>query len=343
MKQSRDSRAIRLIGADDPVPEDCRNAVVAIGNFDGMHRGHQALLKVARNAARERGSRFGILTFEPHPRTFFRPDDPVFRLSPLKLKARLAGALEAGFLAPLGFDRAFAALEAEEFVRRILVGRFAPSEIVTGYDFHFGHGRKGNTALLKTLGASLGFGVSVVEQVTDEEGVAPFSSSAIRAALRHGHIAAAARQLGYWWTVLGEVVEGDRRGRSIGFPTANLVLEQGAEPLEGIYAVWVRIDDEPGRPARRGAGYVGTRPTFATDRRFLEVHILDFDSDLYGKTIAVEFIAFIRPDRAFEGPEALTRQIKADCKAVADVLETIGRDDPMRRFPLGRLQAEGAL
>jgi riboflavin kinase/FMN adenylyltransferase len=332
-----------LLTGHDPVPDACRNGVIAIGNFDGVHRGHQALLALAHDAARERQASFGLVTFEPHPRTFFRPEDPVFRLSPLPLKARLAAALGARVVAVLTFDRAFASVEPEAFVGDILVGRFAAAQVVTGHDFHFGRGRRGNAAMLKSLGKSLGFAVATVEQVTDDNGVAPVASSSIRAALRHGHVEAAAHQLGYWWTVMGDVVAGDGRGQSLGYPTANLVLEPGCEPKEGIYAARVRIDDEPGRPARLGAAYIGTRPTFASGRRFLEVHLLDYSGDLYGHTLAVEFIAFVRPDQAFEGPEALTRQMDADCRAIAAILDDCGRDDPMRRYRLGRLQAEGAL
>ena len=332
-----------LVTGHDPLPEACRNGVVAIGNFDGVHRGHQALLALAGDVAAKARAPFGLVTFEPHPKTFFRPEDPVFRLSPLPLKARLIAALGGRFVAALAFDRAFAALEPEAFVREVLVDRFAVAHVVTGYDFHFGRGRKGDAATLRSLGKALGFAVSSVEQVTDEDGFAPIASSAIRAALRHGHVEAAAHQLGYWWTVLATVVAGDGRGRSLGFPTANLVLEPGCEPKEGIYAARVRIDGEPGRPARPGAAYIGTRPTFASERRFLEVHLLDYAGDLYGRTLAVELMAFVRPDQAFDGPEALRRQMDADCRTIAAILDGLGHNDPMLRHRLGQLQAEGAL
>lgn len=332
-----------LVTGDQPLPDSCRGGVVAIGNFDGVHRGHQALLRQAADTAAERGAPFGLVTFEPHPRTFFRPEDPVFRLTPLPLKSRLVAALGAGLVVALTFDRAFAALEPEEFVRDILVGRLAAAHVVTGYDFHFGRGRKGNAAMLNALGRDLGFEVSSIEQVTDENGVAPVASSAIRAALRHGNVEAAAHQLGYWWTVLGEVVAGDGRGRDLGYPTANLALEPGCEPKEGIYAVRVGIEGERGRPARPGAAYIGTRPTFATNRRFLEVHLLEFSGDLYGRTLAVEFIAFVRPDQVFEGAEMLKLQMDDDCRAIGVILDDLRRNDPMQRYRLGRLQAEGAL
>jgi len=338
-----ETRGAALITDHDPVPDTCRDGVIAIGNFDGVHRGHQALLALASDAAHARRTPFGLITFEPHPRTFFRPEDPVFRLSPLPLKARLVAALGAGFVAALNFDRAFASLEPEAFVRDVLVGRFAAAHVVTGYDFHFGRGRRGNAAILASLGKALGFELSSIEQVTDEDGVAPIASSAIRAALRHGHVEAAAHQLGYWWMVMGDVVAGDGRGRALGYPTANLVLEPGSEPKEGIYAVRVRIDGEPGRPAHPGAAYIGTRPTFASDRRFLEVYLIDYAGDLYGRTLAVEFMAFVRPDQAFDGPEALKRQMDADCRAIAALLADLECNDPMLRYRLGHLQAEGAL
>jgi riboflavin kinase / FMN adenylyltransferase len=341
--QGLEARRTTLLTGHDPLPDACRNGVIAIGNFDGVHRGHQALLALARDAARDHQSAFGLLTFEPHPRTFFQPEDPVFRLSPLPLKARLAAALDARFITVLTFDRPLASLEAEAFVSDVLVGRLAAAHLVTGYDFHFGRGRKGDTATLKALGKSLGFAVSTVEQVTDDNGVAPVASSAIRAALRHGHVEAAAHQLGYWWTVMGDVVAGDGRGQSLGYPTANLVLEPGCEPKEGIYAVRVRIDDEPGRPQRPGAAYIGTRPTFASGRRFLEVHLLDYAGDLYGRTLSIEFVAFVRPDQAFAGPEPLRRQMNADCQAIAAIVHGLGHNDPMRRYPLGLLQAEAGL
>lgn len=332
---------MRVIADEEAVPPECRGASVAIGNFDGVHRGHQALLDLAGTEAERRGTSVGLVTFEPHPKSFFRPEEPVFRLSPLPLKARLVSALGASFVAALTFDKAFAAIEADRFVKDVLAGRLGVAHVVTGYDFHFGHGRKGNADLLKGMGRELGFTVSVVEQVTEGDGMSPFSSSGIRAALRHGNVEAAARQLGYWWSVLGTVVEGDRRGRAIGFPTANIVLEPGAEPREGIYAARVRLDGR-GR-ALPGAAYVGTRPTFATDRKFLEVHLLGFEGGLYGRDLMVELVGFLRPDQAFDGVGALVRQMREDCAAAAMRLQALGRDDPLKRFPLGRLQAGGRL
>jgi riboflavin kinase / FMN adenylyltransferase len=330
---------LQIIRGDDPVPQTMRRGVVAIGNFDGVHRGHQALLAIAREEASRIGAPFGVLTFEPHPRLLFRPEQPLFRLTPSPLKERLIAAMGADFQLTLTFDRALASLEAKEFVENILVKRLGVSKVVTGYDFHFGRGRKGNPELMRGLGNNMGFAVSTVEQVTDDDGLAPFSSSAIRNDLRHGRVGEAAVSLGYWWMISGNVVAGDRRGRTLGFPTANLNLDPGVEPLEGIYAVRLLLEGD----RHFGAAYVGTRPTFATGARFLEIFIFDFDRDIYAKPVDVEFIGFIRPDEKFSSSEALMVQMRKDCERAADLLRHIEADDPMRKFPLGRLQAEGRL
>jgi riboflavin kinase/FMN adenylyltransferase len=335
---------MQVIAGLSPVPEDCRGAVIAIGNFDGVHRGHQALLKAAEDEARRLGRPWGVVSFEPHPRTWFKPDEPVFRLTPEALKARLVKALGASFMAVLPFDRALSDLPPEDFVMRHLVERLQAAHVVMGYDFHFGKGRRGSPAIMAELGKAKGFGVTVVEQVTDDGGQhSPFSSSSIRQALRHGHVAAAARELGYRWTVMGEVVQGDQRGRTIGFPTLNIVLEKGADPFRGIYAVRVRdaaLEDTVHWP---GAGYFGDRPTFDTGRSFLEVHLIGFDGDLYGRQMLVEFIDLIRPDKRFASVEELVAQMTADCRDALKTLIALKSDDPITAFPLGKLQALGKI
>jgi riboflavin kinase/FMN adenylyltransferase len=194
------------------------------------------------------------------------------------------------------------------------------------------------------LGKARGFGVTVVEQVTDEgDQHSPFSSSSIRQALRHGHVEAAARELGYHWTVMGEVVRGDQRGRTIGFPTLNIVLEKGADPFRGIYAVRVRDAADEGQPHWAGAGYFGDRPTFDTGRTFLEVHLIGFDGDLYGRQMLVEFIALIRPDKRFFSVDELVAQMKTDCRNALKALMAVKADDPVVAYPLGRLQALGRI
>jgi riboflavin kinase/FMN adenylyltransferase len=335
---------MQLIAGTAPFPSALRGGVVAIGNFDGLHRGHQRLLEVAEQEARRRGVPWGLVTFEPHPRSFFKPSEPVFRLTPAALKGRLAAALGAGFLVELTFDRDLSNLEPEDFVQRHLVERLGVAHVVTGYDFHFGRGRKGSPAVLGQLASSAGFGLTVVDQVTDDGDVhSPFSSSSIRQALRHGHMAEAASELGYHWTVMGEVVAGDQRGRTIGFPTANIVLDPGAEPFRGIYAVRVRDAAASGLPAWHGAGYFGDRPTFDSARTFLEVFLFDFEGDLYGRTLLVEFVALVRPDRRFASVAELTAQMQEDCRAAMDMLRLVESDNPLTAFRLGRLQHDGGV
>jgi riboflavin kinase/FMN adenylyltransferase len=335
---------MHLIAGTAPVPQDWRGAVVAIGNFDGVHRGHQKLLECAEAEAKRQGRPWGVVTFEPHPRSYFKPEEPVFRLTPEALKARLFAALGASFLSVLPFDKALAEFSPEAFVGHHLVERLGVSQVVMGYDFHFGQGRKGSPATMQMLGQKLGFGVTIVDQVTDEgDQHSPFSSSSVRQALRHGHVEAAARELGYRWTVLGEVVKGDQRGRTIGFPTLNIVLEKGADPFRGIYAVKVRDAATRGGNAWAGAGYFGDRPTFDTGRTFLEVYLIGFEGDLYGRNMLVEFVDLIRPDKRFFSVEELIAQMKADCATALDRLKALETDDPVAEFPLGRLQAEGLI
>ncbi len=329
----------------DAVPGNLKGCVVAIGNFDGLHRGHQELLKVAKTEAARLGVRWGILTFEPHPGSFFRPNEPVFRLSPHPLKLRLVAALGADLVAVAGFDEALAASTPEEFVINHLVDRLGVSHVVTGYDFHFGKGRKGTPETLAQLGRQHGFGVTTVDQVTDEgDGKAPFSSSSIRSALRRGHVRSAAHELGYRWIVLGEVVHGDKRGRTIGFPTANIIVDPGAEPARGIYAVQVRdAAAAAGTPAWQGAAYFGDRPTFNTNRTFLETYLLDQDIDLYGRTLLVSFHDLIRGDKTFASVGELVEQMKGDCDKAREILARDAADDEMLAFSLGRKQRDGAV
>jgi len=336
-----------LIRENKEIPPDCKQAVVAIGNFDGVHLGHQKLIEAADNQAKTLCKPLGVLTFEPHPRSLFRPDEPVFRLSSPSWKARLLKGLGVQCLDVATFDRDLAGLEAQEFVQQILVERLAVSHVVTGYDFHFGRGRKGSPETMRELGDKYGFGVTIVDQVTDDDGVAPYSSSAIRTALRHGNVAKAAEQLGHWWSVMGTVVKGDERGKTIGYPTANMKLEPGCDPHEGIYAVRVRLADQEAEAGDNtiwnGAGYIGYRPTFETEKLFLEVFIFDFDQDIYGRELIVEFIEFIRPDKQFSDLDGLLKQMERDCDQIKTVLQHLSGDDPIKKYPLGALQAIGTL
>jgi riboflavin kinase/FMN adenylyltransferase len=335
---------MRLLRAHEPIPREFLHAVVAIGNFDGLHRGHQELLAVARDQAERSGKPWGIVTFEPHPRSFFKPGEPVFRLTPLPLKARLAAVLGASFVLSLTFDKVFSLLEPDAFIQQYLVGKMKVAHVVTGYDFHFGKGRRGNPAILREQGQQLGFDVTIVDQVADEgDSHSPFSSSSIRSALRRGHMIAAAKELGYYWTVMGEVVRGDQRGRAIGFPTANIILEDGAEPIRGIFAVRVRDGGVKNSKAWAGAGYFGDRPTFETTQTFLEVHLFDMSEDLYGRTLLMEFIDLIRPDQKFNSVEELVHQMKLDCVQAKARLQNLSLDNPCAAYPLGRAQEDGTI
>lgn len=322
------------IANDNKMPDHLRGSVVAIGNFDGLHRGHQQLLAQARQIAADNKVPWGLLTFEPHPRSFFRPQEAVFRLTPHPLKLRLAKALGASFVVSLAFDEALANSSPEDFIKQHLVERLGLSHIVTGYDFHFGKGRKGGPETLVVMGAQHGFGVTIVDQVTDDgDEHAPFSSSSIRTALRRGHVKAAARDLGYQWMVMGEVVHGDKRGRTIGFPTANIIVDPGTEPFRGIYAVTVR--EVGSSDVWQGAAYFGDRPTFNTNRTFLEVYLLDQDIDLYGRTLMVNFVELVRGDKTFKSVEELVAQMHHDCDQVRKILVA----DEALDLPLAKLQS----
>jgi riboflavin kinase / FMN adenylyltransferase len=329
--------------SSDEIAARHTGGVVAIGNFDGLHRGHQELLSVARNEALRTGKAWGLLTFEPHPRSYFKPQEPVFRLTPKALKVRLAKALGADFVLCLDFDEAMAASPPEDFILRHLVEQLHVSHVVTGYDFHFGKGRKGTPETLRSMGGTHGFAVTVVDQVTDDgDGRAPFGSSSVRSALRRGHIREAARELGYHWIVMGEVVHGDKRGRTIGFPTANIVLDPGAEPFRGIYAVEVRdAAAADGGAPWVGAAYFGDRPTFNTNRTFLEVYLLDQDIDLYGRILLVSFVDMIRGDKTFRSVEELVMQMKDDCDVARSLVKELKQNDPCMEFFIGRLQRQG--
>ena len=318
------------------VPPFLKGAVLAIGNFDGVHRGHQAVLAEAMRIAANEGLRAGAVLFEPHPREFFEPDKPFFYLTPLPLKLELLEALGLDQTFVIDFDAELAGLSADAFATDVVAKGLGASHVVVGHDFTYGKGRTGSVEQLEELGRILGFGVDVVSPVG--LGHAIFSSSRIREHLRQGEVREAAEQLGYWWRVRGAVEKGAGRGKGLGFPTINLALAPGQDLRHGIYAMRVVHD---GRHYG-AAGYVGLRPTFGEDRPVLEAYLLDFAGDLYGQAVEVEFIAFLRPDQTFDGADALAAQMGKDVEAARTVLQRIEADDPMRRFPLGAALAAPA-
>lgn len=297
-----------------PLPAALRRPVLAIGNFDGVHRGHRAVIDAARSLAARLGRPAAALTFEPHPRAFFQPDASLFRLTPgaEKLEALRAAGLDGAVL--LAFDAAFAALTAEAFVEDVLKRTFDVAGVVVGYDFHFGNNRTGSPAFLRQAGARLGFAVEVVEPMLDAGD--PVSSTAIRNALASGQVGHAAHMLGRPWRVTATVIHGDKRGRVLGFPTANLRLPAGTRLAHGIYAVRVHMD---GKHHDAVASH-GRRPTFDNGAELLEVHIFDFTGDLYGRELSVTFHNFLRPELKFDGIEPLVAQMRQDCAAARALL-----------------------
>ena len=296
------------------LPATARGATVAIGNFDGVHRGHQALL----SRAKKLGDRLAVLVFEPHPQEFFKPDGPRFRLTPFRAKAKLLEQAGVDILYALHFDVALASLSAGDFVDKVLVQGLGARHIIVGEDFQFGKGRTGNLEKLKARGAADGFAVTTFDLV----GAGPetkISSTRIREALREGKPDAAAALLGHNWTVEGRVEGGDKRGRTIGFPTANVSLEGYLEPALGVYAVRVEV----GGKAYGGVANFGRRPTFDKKDVLLEVHIFDFNEDIYGQQIVVSFITYLRPEMKFTGLEALKAQIAKDSEKAREVLGTL--------------------
>ncbi|MDP1671165.1 MAG: bifunctional riboflavin kinase/FAD synthetase [Alphaproteobacteria bacterium] len=311
---------MRLVRDINELPPECRGAVVAIGNFDGVHLGHRAVLAQAANIARDKGCPLGALVFEPHPREFFEPEAPRFRLTPLQEKARLLESLGIDLLYVEHFDAELAARPAQDFVTRILVEGLGVTHIVVGYDFRFGQNREGDAAFLIREGAKAGFGVGITSAVHTTSSGEPYSSSLIRKHLREGRPRRAAELLGHWWSIVGPVQNGDQRGRTIGFPTANVHLNECLEPRHGVYAVRVEVLEGAGAGLYDGVANLGIRPTFDKQDVMLEVNLFDFSGDLYGRMLRVSFVEFIRAERKFDGIDSLKAQISADSITAGELL-----------------------
>jgi riboflavin kinase/FMN adenylyltransferase len=286
-----------------------------LGNFDGVHRGHAHLLHAAHTARPD--APLGVVTFEPHPRSLFRPDDPPFRLTPSPVRAALLETNGVRQIFEIRFDAAFSDMTAEAFVRDVLHGALGAVHLACGVDFAFGHRRGGNASLLAAMSEALGIGLSLVPPLVDESG--PISSSRVRRALQDGYPERAAELLGRPWAITGIVAHGDKRGRTIGFPTANVALGEHLEPARGVYAVRAVLED--GRIAG-GVANIGRRPTVAEGAiSRLEAHLFDFDGDLYGQKIEVSLHAFLRAERKFENFAALHAQIMADAAHARALLD----------------------
>ena len=307
-------RVVRDVAPDDAL----RGAVVAIGNFDGVHRGHRAVIGAAIARAKALGRRAAALTFEPHPRAFFNPNEPLFRLTDEAGKLRLLASTGLDGAIVLTFDAALARLTAEEFVERILLERFAVSGAAIGFNFHFGARRAGSPQFLAAEGRKRGFAVDIVPRFEDDG--RPVSSGPIREALAGGRVREATELLGFPWFVSGTVIHGDKRGRELGFPTANVRLDAGCGLRHGIYAVRAAID------GRRydGVASFGRRPMFDSGAVLLEVYLFDFSGDLYGRSIDVAFIDWIRDEAVFASVEELTRQMQDDARRAREALARAG-------------------
>jgi riboflavin kinase/FMN adenylyltransferase len=288
------------------IPPDARGATVALGNFDGVHLGHHSVIRAAHAARPD--APLAVLTFEPHPREVFRPDDPPFRLTLSAERADALASLGVDILYELPFDHAFSLMTAEDFMSRVLHQGAGARHLVSGQDFAFGHRRGGDVAFMAARAEALGMGITLVPPVTDAHG--PLSSTRIRRVLQDGYPERATAELGRPWAIRGEVMHGDKRGRTIGFPTANVPLGRHLEPARGVYAVRVRLADGS---FHKGVANIGRRPTVTADLESrLEVNVFDFEGDLYGQDITVALISFIRAETKFSGLDALKAQIARD-------------------------------
>lgn len=307
-----------IINTVKNVPPAAQNGVLAIGNFDGVHRGHRKLLAAARDKADTLGAGLFVLTFEPHPRALFRPDDPPFRISPQPVKMRLLEECGIDAVFSLPFDWDFASQSADHFIDRILCQGIKPVHIFVGDDFRFGQLRKGSPATLRNAGYEVTEITKLTCSSADDEAL---SSSRIRAALRHGELAKANAMLGWEWYMEGTVIKGDQRGRELGYPTANMALHDTLHPAYGVYAAWVQIaEDGEDSPWLSSATNIGIRPMFEVKVAQVEAHILDFDRDIYGKTLRVKPAAKLRGEAKFDSLDALIDQIAEDCEKARDIL-----------------------
>lgn len=332
--QSAILRLANHLGAAEPLPSHLRGGVVAIGNFDGVHRGHQAVLEKTLQLAKERNCPAVVLTFEPHPRSFFNPPQPVDRITDAQEKAAILGLLGFDIVVEQAFDAAFADLSAQEFIDRIVIDCLGATEVITGVDFHFGKKRQGDPQFLKDAGKAHGFGVTLIEPFTDEGG-AVVSSSRIRAYLAQGDVVGAAGLLGYHYTLANLVIQGKQLGRTLGFPTANMALPEQTGLKLGIYAVRFRRADGT---LYDGVASFGRRPTVDSDgSALLETFVFDFTGDLYGEFCSVSFFAYLRGEEKFDSLDALMVQMhkdEAEARAILAGVKPISQLDSYLTFPI---------
>lgn len=311
---------MRIFNSWHGLEPGARGASVAMGNFDGVHRGHQAVIDLARRHAGP-DAPLGIITFEPHPREVFAPDAPPFRLMNAEARSHRMEKLGVAKLYELPFDTSLAGMSPAAFAEDVLARGLGVSHVVVGRDFCFGKGRSGTAADLAALGQSLGFGVTVADLVADDG--EEISSTAIRQALTDGRPRDAARMLGHWHRIEGEVLHGDKRGRDLGFPTANMGLRGLHLPRFGVYAVRADVLSGPHVGTYDGAASLGVRPTFGENIPNLETFLFDFAGDLYGAEVSVALIDFLRPEMKFDSLPALIEQMDDDCTRAREILAAL--------------------
>jgi len=305
------------------LPADVCGAAVAIGNFDGVHLGHREVIGEAGRIARAAGRQWAVMTLEPHPRSVFQPDTLPFRLTPLPVKARLIEALGADLLVVLPFDREFAKLSPRAFVETVIVGGLGASHVVCGHDFAFGQGRRGTPEMLLWMGDEFDFGFTCVHEVRGAD-AEPYSSTRVREYLHAGEPRSAARLLGRPFEIEGVVVPGEQRGRELGFPTANVALDEYLRPAFGIYAVQAGWEEDGRIQWHDAVANLGIRPTFEAPEPLLEVHVFDFTGDLYGRPLITRLIDYLRPEKKFDGIAALQAQMAEDCALARARLASAG-------------------
>ncbi|WP_299830256.1 bifunctional riboflavin kinase/FAD synthetase [uncultured Roseobacter sp.] len=299
-------------------PEN-RGASAAIGNFDGVHLGHQSVIDLARSA--EPAAPLGIVTFEPHPRSFFAPDAPPFRLMGPEARASRLEKLGVERLYELNFNAALAALSPEEFARKVISDGFGLRHVIVGADFCFGKGRAGTAEHLQAFGQEMGFGVTIAPLIAHSDHTV--SSTAIRTALSDGNPRLAAKMLGHWHRIEGPVVGGEQRGRELGYPTANMSIDGLHPPAFGVYAVLVDVLEGPHQGSYHGVASMGVRPMFGENRPNLETFIFEFKGDLYGTPLSVGLVEHLRPEEKFDGLEALVAQMDADSARARSILSAL--------------------
>ena len=321
------------------LPAEVLDAVLSIGNFDGVHRGHQAVINKAGRLARELETSLAVLTFEPHPRRFFQPGGAPFQLTTFRLKVRLLEALGVENVFVLPFNRALSELSAADFVHRVLVEGLRARHVVVGDNFTFGHKRGGDVTLLKRMGRSEGFGVSIARRVEGATGEA-YSSTGIRDYLTAGNPTRAALLLGRYWEIAGRVQAGAKLGRELGFPTANIALAEFLEPAHGVYAVRAGIDRGERTIWHAGVANLGVRPMVDGKDLLLEVHLFDLDQDLYGRHMRVALVDYLRPEQTFDDLEAMRVQMVEDSRRARIILDWEDWDPTWPASPFMSVTAE---